>query len=99
MRNESLKQMILNYLRNSLHSGAWINGGQIEQYAESLGFKASNASRRCRELYNEVLIERKIDKTPNGKIASVWYKDTAPLRRTEYRTPDGNLIYTKREYA
>lgn len=44
------------------------NGGEIERFALETGFKASNASRRCRELVNEGILERKESK------GSVWYR-------------------------
>jgi len=60
---------ILAYLRRQ---GNFRNGGEIERLAESSGYKASNASRRCRELENEGLIERKMVEGP--KTSSVWYR-------------------------
>jgi hypothetical protein len=35
-----------------------ISGGELEMYAQELGFMGSNATRRCRELFNEGLINR-----------------------------------------
>lgn len=61
----SLKKRIENYLRKA---GGWINGGEIESLALSAKYKASNASRRCRELAEENILERKEEK------GSVWYK-------------------------
>lgn len=46
----------------------WQNGGKFEVIAFGLGFKASNASRRLRELAEDGLIERKYEK------GSVWYR-------------------------
>lgn len=66
----SLKQRIEKYLKN--RPGEWVNGGFIEQMAMSVGKKASNASRRCRELCEEGKLERQIRKG-NG-VASVWYR-------------------------
>ena len=40
----------------------WVNGGRAERLAMELGFKSSNASRRCRELENEGIFERRINK-------------------------------------
>lgn len=51
----SIKKIILQHLH--LHPG-WQWGGQIEDYIRSvLGAKASNASRRLRELENEGKVE------------------------------------------
>jgi DNA-binding IclR family transcriptional regulator len=66
---ESLKQRILDYINGS---EKWLNGGTIERLAEEAGYKASNASRRCRELVNEGKIQRTISRG-NGKVASVYY--------------------------
>jgi len=92
MGESSLKQKILEYVRNN----GKMNGGQIERFAEALGYKASNASRRARELHNEGLLRRELIK---GKgVASVWYSPTTPTTTTEYRLPNGELIYTKKDY-
>lgn len=65
----SLRERILTYLRKNK---AWFNGGELERLAMSVGFKASNASRRLRELREEGLVEAEIRK---GKgVASVWYR-------------------------
>ena len=47
----------------------WINGGEYEMFAITLGFKASNGSRRCRELADEGTLERRI----NGKSVEYRY--------------------------
>ena len=43
----------------------WINGRDIEELAMQAGFKASNASRRLRELAEEGYLERELRK---GKL-------------------------------
>jgi phage terminase small subunit len=70
MRNESLKQRILDYINGS---DVYVSGGTIERLAIEAGYKASNASRRCRELQNEGKLQKIIKRSPNGKVASVWY--------------------------
>ncbi|MBL7141792.1 hypothetical protein ISS21_01705 [Patescibacteria group bacterium] len=65
-RVNSLKNRILKYFE--VCPNKWVNGGVIEKLAMSVGYKASNASRRCRELVNEGNLERKIDQ------GSVWYR-------------------------
>ena len=68
----SLKEAIYRYFLKREANG-FVNGGVIEEYALNAGFKASNASRRLRELCNEGLLERKI----NGRSVeyrSVEYK-------------------------
>ncbi|MFL6215449.1 MAG: hypothetical protein ACJ74J_16325 [Blastocatellia bacterium] len=39
----------------------FINGGEFETFSISLGFKASNGSRRCRELADEGTFERRMN--------------------------------------
>jgi CTP-dependent riboflavin kinase len=51
----SLKSKIIEYLNNT--PGA-VHGGEIERIAQGWGYKASTASRRCRELADEGKIER-----------------------------------------
>lgn len=65
MKKQSLKDRIEKYLQS--RPGVKVNGGEIERLALSVGYKASNASRRCRELFNEGKIKRQEIK------GSVWY--------------------------
>ena len=60
--DKSLKNRILTFLMN-YPKDKWINGCELERLALSAGYKASNASRRCRELFDEGKLERKLDKT------------------------------------
>jgi len=66
-RQISLKNRIVNYFEQ--RKNIWVNGGEIERNALETGYKASNASRRLRELANEGILERKLDDS-----GSVWYK-------------------------
>lgn len=52
----SLKKQILNHLAHK----DWEHAGRIEKWAGDNGYKASNASRRLRELENEGKLERKV---------------------------------------
>jgi hypothetical protein len=70
MRNESLKERIYHYINGS---DKFLNGGEIERLAMDAGYKASNASRRCRELVTEGKIVRMFRREGNSKVASVWY--------------------------
>ena len=58
---ESLKSRILNYFEryDMQYHGVWQNGGEIERLSLDIGYKASNASRRCRELVIEGYLERR----------------------------------------
>lgn len=60
-----LKKSIKHYVVNQAR---WVNGGELERFAEELGYKASNASRRARELAEDGIFERKIEKR------TVWYR-------------------------
>lgn len=76
MKNEiSLRQRILLFLERweIQNPGIWVNGGEIERLALEARYKASNASRRCRELANEGYILRR----ENGN-GSVEYKIAEP---------------------
>lgn len=60
----SLKAKLLQYLKDS---PSYVNGGTLEKYAESLGYKGSTGSRRCRDLVEENRI------TPHYRNGSVEY--------------------------
>lgn len=62
----SLKSQLKIYLERQ--SPKWINGGEFERVALDSGYKASNASRRMRELATGGEIERKEER------GSVWYR-------------------------
>ena len=47
MKKESLASRIKNYLRKH---GGWVHSGEIERLTMQAGYKASNGSRRCREM-------------------------------------------------
>lgn len=63
MENEekSLAKRIQDYLQHwkQVDPDHWENGGELERLALSVGFKASNCSRRCRELVDSGVLERK----------------------------------------
>ncbi len=85
MKKSSLKDRILKYIRTY---GGKVNGGEIERLALANGYKASNASRRCRELQNEGSIKSEII---NG---SVWYSAIPKGIKTLYI--EGGEIITKK---
>ena len=75
----SLKSRLYGYLQG--RPDTFINGGELEDYARKLfhekrgidvPYKASNASRRLRELVGGK-IERE-EKSINGGVATVWYR-------------------------
>lgn len=53
---------------------AWINGGELEMFAVTLNFKASNGSRRCRDLVTEGTFERRM----SGKSVEYRYLQKEP---------------------
>ena len=61
----SLSKRIENYLKK--YDG-WMHSGEIERLALNAGYKSSNAGRRCREMQNDGILERKLEK------GSVLYK-------------------------
>lgn len=67
----SLVERIVGFLAEA---GDWVNGGEVERFALSIGYKASNASRRLRELENDGTILRDERKDPGSRTRSVWYR-------------------------
>jgi predicted transcriptional regulator len=73
---ESIKQKILFYLTEKRD---WCYGGVIEDYIRQTdGHKASNASRRCRELEDEGKIERRIVKKDSLNVVQYRIKQAVP---------------------
>jgi len=93
MTELSLKARILKYLRN--HYPEKINGGDIERLTLSAGYKASNGSRRCREMRSGKLSNGRtcpivIDGEEKG--GSVWYWALPPKEVVQYTNADGKII-------
>ena len=74
MKELSLAKRIADYLERQ---NKFVNGGELERLAMEAGYKASNASRRCREMATgknsagetiPIILERK---EQNG---NVWYR-------------------------
>lgn len=53
---KSLVDRVERFLRLT---GGWVHGGELERLALDNGYKASNISRRCRELVEDGVLERK----------------------------------------
>ena len=75
---DSLKKEIYKLAR---YNGGWINGGRYEELARELGYKSSNASRRCRELFTDGYLERRL----NDKRC-VEYRWQPPKEKTQEET-------------
>ena len=70
-KKKSLHDIILEFLHEA---GGWVNGGSIERLAMDHGYKASNASRRMREMHDDKLVEREERPGETRRIKTVWYK-------------------------
>lgn len=68
-RRKTLRQISYEYVQGFK---GFVSSFKIERMAEGYGYKGSTASRRCRELCNDGMLERKLVITGNVKI--VWYK-------------------------
>ena len=91
MRNRTTqKDIILNVLREKQD---WVASYNLEKIDTRWGWLGTSGLKRCRELE----VEGKIEKKMEGGY--VWYRGFAPRLITEYRTPDGTLIHTSKQYA
>lgn len=70
MNELSLTERIKNYFAK--RADTYINGRDIEELAMQAGYKASNASRRLRELAEEGYLDR--EERKGRKVKSVWYR-------------------------
>jgi len=86
-KKPSLKVLLSLYLKEK--SPAWINGGELEQFAITQFYKASNGSRRCRELADEGTFERRM----NGKSVEYRYRGIeTQITQTRIGTVDSARI-------
>lgn len=86
MENPSLRARIMLYIKEKYPR--LVHGGELERLGMDLGYKASNAGRRCRELEEE----GKIMAIYNGR-REVMYQWIAPKTRVELppaRMPEVN---------
>lgn len=92
----TLKQRIKDYLDKKAD---WVNGGEIERLAQQVGYKASTASRICRELAEIGDIEHKYQEGTKRKIKTVWYRSKTPKKRVVYYVdlPEGRKEIVKYE--
>jgi hypothetical protein len=68
-KKPGLKVLLTLYLKEKYP--VWINGGELEQFAITQLYKASNGSRRCREPADEGTFERRM----NDKSVEYRYKE------------------------
>ncbi len=93
MNDISLKGRIYNYISqwHGYDSREWVHGGAIENLAMEAGYKASNASRRCRELVAEGKIERKENEkghvmyrlVPDSDVVSFINRESARMHQRD----------------
>lgn len=69
MSDLSLKDRLLRFLKRNPD---WINGGELERLAMSVGFKGSTAGRELRWLSEHGHIEK--EERKGRKIGSIWYR-------------------------
>jgi DNA-binding transcriptional ArsR family regulator len=87
---QSLADRILAYYRKN--SGVWISGGEIERLvAQHTTYKASNASRRLRELREDGLLEAKEVK------GTVFYRYVPKHQERTVVEVVGNVAYKRVE--
>lgn len=86
-----LKSQILNLLKDNYPS--FINGGEIERFSIQEGYKASNGSRRSRELYESDLIER------TYKNGCVEYRYKPQLGTIVFTPPKQNQLFKNNPIA
>jgi len=68
MKRDTLWERIIGHM---IEAKGWVNGGEIERLSLELGYKASNGSRRCREMVEEKILLREERKGEHAR--SVWY--------------------------
>lgn len=71
---EALKSRIINYFQKwkEINPDKFVNGGEIERKALEIGYKASNASRRLRELVDEGVLERRLNESGTVEYRFNW---------------------------
>lgn len=90
MKN-SVSYEIVKYLEST---GSWTFGGKIEDHIRGLmGAKASNASRRCRELVNEGKLEKQFTQI-DGKGPKVVQYRLKPKPLPKFEVKFGQLSLT-----
>ena len=98
MSHDTLKQTIIKYAEEN---GSWLWGGQIDDYIRSTtGRKASNASRRCRELVNEGKLERRLARYVGNRKAVQYHIIQVEGQETIMKIPEFvNMSHNIRKIA
>lgn len=66
----SLVERLIKFMRSN--PDTWVPGGELERLALSVGYKASNISRRARELVEDGTLERR--ENSKGHVEYKWRK-------------------------
>lgn len=70
MQKISLVERLIKFMK--ANSEVWIPGGELERIALSVGYKASNISRRARELVEDGTLDRR--ENSKGHVEYKWHK-------------------------
>jgi hypothetical protein len=74
----TIKELIIYFLKE-IKGNEWVYGGTIEDYVRRiLGNKASNVSRRCRELYHEGKLDRRLVKVNSVNVVQYRFRQKNP---------------------
>lgn len=68
---KSLRTLLYEYLVK--RRGRWVNGGELEKYAELFFYKGSTGARRLRELNHDGFIHSQKRPGKLSMVKSVWY--------------------------
>ena len=86
----SINQQIVNYLQTR----GWVPGGELERDISLLAeCKASNVSRRCRELENEGKIVKDYRSIDGGRKFVVYQIAKEPVQETLLDVPQRTTSY------
>lgn len=94
MKKPSLVERLIKFMKAKPET--WIPGGELERIALSVGYKASNISRRARELVEDGMLERK--ENSKGHVEYKWRK-TEVIRSRYEITPDGVVVRQEKVMA
>ena len=83
MYSPTLKSSIVQLAKSEYPN--WVHSGRFEKLAFELRYKSSNAGRRCRELYHEGYLERRINeqKCVEYKYQPRENREIVPISREE----------------
>lgn len=89
MKKPSLVERLIKFMKANPET--WIPGGTLERIALSVGYKASNISRRARELVEDGTLDRR--ENSKGHVEYKWRKTEKIVSR--YQEIDGVMREVK----